>query len=145
VQSRRFNLIGRTYHRIAALQLICLVAVVALVWICERLGLHTAVSTRTGPGLCTLLVIVGGVVTMIPVLLHRKDSFNGSVTICSYCRRVQVTENEWDAIENFLADRTLATYSHGACPDCRERVMNDYRAGKKDAGAKTAVMAETLV
>ena len=67
------------------------------------------------------------------------------MTICSYCGKVQVNERAWEKIETFFSERMHARLSHGVCPDCGERVMRDYRCGKKNAGSRETIQSESFV
>jgi len=145
----------RTRHpleRLAAWQLVCVFAVVALIWLHEILDFPALffgakptpvdfVSASTLSG----FVLFFGVAATLPIHIHRKKNANESITICSYCRRVQIDEETWDQIETFFAKKTSAMYSHGVCPDCCSKVMSAYRNGKKDAGAREPLPTEVLV
>jgi len=41
------------------------------------------------------------------------------VPICAFCRKVRDGDGEWHTIEDYLARRTQADFTHGICPDCR--------------------------
>lgn len=134
-------------ERIAIWQLLCLFFIVAGIWICEfagRCGDRAPVDWITAAR-HTVIVLGVGVLAILPVYFYQRRYAHKLVTICSYCRRVQVDDEDWTAIEAYFADKTHATYSHGVCPDCRERVMTAYRTShgaEQGAGAAvpTAVM-----
>ncbi len=44
----------------------------------------------------------------------------GLLPICSYCKRIRDERNDWSQVEQYLARRTEATFTHGVCPDCFE-------------------------
>ena len=50
-------------------------------------------------------------------LAHVKQ-LQGLLPICAYCKKVRDDENYWDQVENYVAKRTGARFSHGICPDC---------------------------
>ena len=39
--------------------------------------------------------------------------------ICSFCRRVRDADNHWHSLEEYVAQRTQADFTHGICPTCR--------------------------
>jgi DNA-binding response OmpR family regulator len=41
--------------------------------------------------------------------------------ICSYCRKIRDECNEWQSLEDYVAHRTEASFSHGICASCFER------------------------
>jgi DNA-binding response OmpR family regulator len=47
----------------------------------------------------------------------------GLLPICSYCKRIRDEKNEWTRIETYIASRTDATFTHGVCAECREKVL----------------------
>lgn len=56
------------------------------------------------------------------------------IPICSYCKNVRDDQRYWQRIENYIAERTGAGFSHSVCPDCYQtRVIPEFRAmGIKD-------------
>jgi len=54
--------------------------------------------------------------------------------ICAFCRKVRDNDGEWYSIEDYLARRTQADFTHGICPDCRiEHYPAIAPASKKNA------------
>ncbi|MBI2524366.1 MAG: GAF domain-containing protein [Candidatus Rokubacteria bacterium] len=47
----------------------------------------------------------------------------GLLPICAYCKKIRNDSNYWQSIEAYLGERSQATFSHGICPDCRERIV----------------------
>ena len=86
-----------------------------------------------------------GACAVFPVYRQQNGSHRRAVTVCSYCRKVQVHERAWERMDTFFSPRLHATLSHGVCPDCGERVMRDYRCGKKNAGARETIQSEIFV
>ncbi len=39
--------------------------------------------------------------------------------ICSFCRKVRDAEGDWHTLEDYIAERAQADFTHGICPDCR--------------------------
>lgn len=58
------------------------------------------------------------------------QEFRGLITICSYCKKIQMEDGKWDAVENYINSHTIATLSHGCCGDCLKH------AGKFKKGYK---------
>ncbi len=48
----------------------------------------------------------------------------GLLPICSYCKRIRDERDDWTRVEEYIARRTAATFTHGVCPDCKESVLN---------------------
>jgi hypothetical protein len=51
-------------------------------------------------------------------LTRQVDLLEGLLPICSFCKRIRDKDNEWHKIENYITERTDATFTHGVCPDC---------------------------
>ena len=43
---------------------------------------------------------------------------SGFVSICMTCKRIRTDEEEWVRIEQYVQERTDATFSHGLCEAC---------------------------
>jgi PAS domain S-box-containing protein len=46
--------------------------------------------------------------------------------ICMYCKNIRADENYWQTVEAYISDHTHATFSHGICPSCYEKVRKDW-------------------
>lgn len=121
-------------ERIALWQLCCVFFIIAAVWLFEGIdlparlrGVPTASADWRSATWHSIVALVFGLAAVLPIYLYQRRFTRKAVTICSYCRRVQVDEEEWTAIEAYFAEKTHVTYSHGVCPDCRDRVMKAYR------------------
>ncbi|HOW97834.1 MAG TPA: hypothetical protein P5567_03970 [Kiritimatiellia bacterium] len=71
----------------------------------------------------TAAVIVVGFVSIGHAYVQQKRALKGLIKICSYCRRVQVDEQAWRRMEDFIETRTLAEFTHGVCPECYQRAL----------------------
>jgi phosphoserine phosphatase RsbU/P len=49
----------------------------------------------------------------------RSNRISDMLPICTFCKKVRVTEEEWQEIDQYLASRDQADFSHGICPSCR--------------------------
>jgi YesN/AraC family two-component response regulator len=47
----------------------------------------------------------------------------GLLPICSYCRRIRDEDEEWTGIEQYIARRTDANFTHGICPACYDTYL----------------------
>jgi len=123
-------------------QSVCLLVAIGFVWTCVTCEWpcrffqnHQIESRWAQAGFLSSGLLTLGILTLLPVLRHWQVRRRGSVTVCSYCRKVHASETEWEHFEVFFSKRRLAQVSHGVCPDCGDRVMRQYRNGDKDAGA----------
>lgn len=51
-------------------------------------------------------------------LQREYKKLQGLLPICSYCKRIRDSQNRWQHIEEYIANHTDASFSHGVCRDC---------------------------
>lgn len=51
----------------------------------------------------------------------RIKILQGFFSICSHCKRIRTEEGKWEQIESYIAKHSEAEFSHGICPECREK------------------------
>lgn len=151
-QSRKPALAANPLLRTTAWQITCFFGVIALIWLNEvfdfqskLFGALPSPGEWSCAGFLTMGVALLGACAVFPSYRYQNEARRRAVTICSYCRKVQINERAWEGMDSFFSGRLHATLSHGVCPDCGERVMRDYRCGKKNAGARETIQSETLV
>jgi integral membrane sensor domain MASE1 len=54
--------------------------------------------------------------------LTQVKELRGLLPICAWCKRVRDDHDYWHSVEEYIADRTDAQFSHGICPDCLKDV-----------------------
>lgn len=47
------------------------------------------------------------------------------VPICMCCRKVRDDESYWRGVEEYFQERMNVGFSHGVCPSCQERMMEE--------------------
>lgn len=68
-------------------------------------------------------------------------TLEGIVPICSSCKKIRDDEGYWKLIETYIEEHSGASFSHGICPECSDRLYGDkkwYQEWKKKAAAKTS-------
>jgi hypothetical protein len=48
-----------------------------------------------------------------------RKELRGLVPVCAWCKQIRDEEGRWHSWERYIADRSLARFSHGICPTCR--------------------------
>jgi sigma-B regulation protein RsbU (phosphoserine phosphatase) len=51
-------------------------------------------------------------------LQDRVKRLEGILPTCMYCKKIRDEDSHWVSIENFISQRTEASFSHGVCPSC---------------------------
>jgi len=49
----------------------------------------------------------------------------GLIPICSYCKVVRNKENEWESLESYITYHLDAQFTHGICPECYTKVIEE--------------------
>jgi PAS domain-containing protein len=52
------------------------------------------------------------------------------IPICSVCKQVRTDENYWIQVETYLKDRMDIDCTHGLCPCCRDKCLDELNALK---------------
>ena len=50
--------------------------------------------------------------------LNQVKLLQGLLPICCYCKKVRDDGNYWHQVEQYVAARSQAQFSHSICPDC---------------------------
>ncbi|MDD3044414.1 MAG: hypothetical protein PHF33_02995 [Candidatus Delongbacteria bacterium] len=63
------------------------------------------------------------IVMILQIILLRKlykriRLLEGFISICANCKKVKTTKNQWQQIEHYISDHSLAKFSHSLCPEC---------------------------
>jgi two-component system cell cycle response regulator len=59
--------------------------------------------------------------------LERIRSLGPLVTVCGSCKDIRESDGEWHSLERFLQERLGVRFSHGLCPDCGRRLLDEVK------------------
>lgn len=76
-----------------------------------------------------LIIIMIVEIVLISMLYQRIRILEGFIPICANCKKIRHEEN-WDQIEKYISDHSLAKFSHSICPDCMKKLYPEL-GGKK--------------
>lgn len=48
-------------------------------------------------------------------------TLSGLLPICASCKKIRNDKGYWERIEQYIGDRSTATFSHGICPECAQK------------------------
>jgi hypothetical protein len=57
--------------------------------------------------------------------LQRIRSLGTLLHVCGSCKDVREVGGEWRPVEHFLGERLGVRFSHGLCPDCGRRLLEE--------------------
>ena len=49
----------------------------------------------------------------------------GLLPICAWCKKVRDDQGYWKQVEKYVEENTEASFTHGICPDCMEKVKKE--------------------
>ncbi|RMD73608.1 MAG: response regulator [Lentisphaerae bacterium] len=49
----------------------------------------------------------------------------GILPMCAWCHKIRTDEDYWLQVDEYISSHSLAEVSHGICPDCYEKLMNE--------------------
>lgn len=61
-----------------------------------------------------------GVAARVLGLRERVTQLEGLLPICAYCKKIRDQRKSWMPIEQYIAARSDASFSHGICAECLE-------------------------
>lgn len=61
--------------------------------------------------------------------LAEVKTLQGLIPICAYCKKIRDDHGFWEQLEHYISHHSGARFSHGICPDCREKEFGHLRAG----------------
>jgi DNA-binding NtrC family response regulator len=53
-------------------------------------------------------------------------TLQGLLPICASCKKIRDDKGYWNQLETYLCKHSKASFTHGICPDCMERLYKDY-------------------
>jgi len=66
--------------------------------------------------------------TLIFVLLIQ--TLSGLIPICSHCKKIRNDGGYYEQLEKYIMDHSDAVFSHGICPECAEKIYQEYNLKK---------------
>lgn len=58
--------------------------------------------------------------------LASVKTLKGFLPVCAWCRKVREDDGYWEALETYVSQHTDTRFTHGICPDCREKNFGRY-------------------
>ena len=56
-------------------------------------------------------------------VLASVKTLTGRLSICCYCKKIRDDKNYWQQVDTYVADHSEAQFTHGICPDCRDKIV----------------------
>ena len=59
----------------------------------------------------------------LELALANVKLLQGLLPICCYCKNIRNDQNYWQQVDGYIADHSEAQFTHGICPDCRDKIV----------------------
>lgn len=124
-----------SFARVAFWQFMGFILLLCLIWVNEVMDLSylffgTKIMSLNMFRGCVLsaAVIIIAIVIVGHSYVQQKRIIQGLLTVCSSCSKIQIDQEIWTEIEDYVIEHSLAAFSHGFCPDCYRKIessLND--------------------
>lgn len=64
--------------------------------------------------------------------LAEIKTLHGILPICSICKKIRDDRGAWTQMESYISNHTDAYFSHGYCPDCGKKALEEIEQWKND-------------
>jgi len=61
-------------------------------------------------------------IAQLAASLSKVKLLSGMLPICASCKRIRDDRGEWSQVESYIKERSEASFSHGLCPECVEKL-----------------------
>jgi two-component system, response regulator PdtaR len=61
--------------------------------------------------------------------LAKAKTLEDTLTICSSCKKIRISKDQWDYIEKYFKEHSDIEFTHGICRECMKRLYPDYSEG----------------
>lgn len=111
----------------------------SFIWVNECLDLAHQIGDRPatpidwfGASILSAAVVLVGFVTVAHTYVRQCRALDSFLVVCAHCRKVRVGESAWTSFEEFLHGRTKTEFSHGICPTCYLKALEEESSGRSD-------------
>lgn len=88
----------------------------------DRAELKARIST--GERILRLQAELAARVKELELALANVKLLQGLLPICCYCKKIRDDQNYWQQVDTYIADHSEAQFTHGICPECREKIVS---------------------
>jgi PAS domain S-box-containing protein len=65
-------------------------------------------------------------ISELRVALNKVKTLSGLLPICACCKKIRDDKGYWTRIESYIHRHSNAEFTHGLCPDCAKRTLEEY-------------------
>lgn len=71
-----------------------------------------------------------GLIDDLKDALSQVKVLSGLLPVCALCKKIRNDKGKWEQMETYIRDRSDATFTHGYCPECMERLRAEIKSKK---------------
>lgn len=71
--------------------------------------------------LAIFTIVIALEIYLFKRLMQRIKILEGFLPICASCKRIR-NQDQWEQIEKYISEHSLALFSHSLCPDCQAKL-----------------------
>jgi len=60
------------------------------------------------------------------LIARLEHTLRGLVPVCSNCKSIRNSNNQWEQMEKYLSEHSEAEFSHGLCPKCSDKLYGSF-------------------
>lgn len=86
-----------------------------------------SLASRTGNAIARLQAEAAGkkLIAELQEALGEVRQLSGMLPICANCKKIRNDKGYWQSVEQYLSEHSQAQFSHGICPECKEKYYKD--------------------
>jgi hypothetical protein len=126
--------------RIIVFEAIAFIFIMLLIWLDQVIDIPylflgaeaTPINWREALFESIIVGVVGAIIINYTIKLFRRMKYlEGILPICASCKRIRDEKGDWRQMEDYIDERSEATFSHGICPECAEKLYPEFKSYKR--------------
>ena len=61
---------------------------------------------------------------------EKVKTLSGLLPICAWCKKIRDDKGYWTKVEEYIAERSNADFTHGICPDCAAKASAERKSSR---------------
>jgi hypothetical protein len=71
-------------------------------------------------------ILISRIAKKTSELTKEVSMLSGLLPICSFCKKIRDESDQWQQVEQYVAEHSDASFTHGVCPECAEKYYGKY-------------------
>lgn len=101
----------------AVLTIVCFISIVLIMWLFHRFDSRRLDDLRK----------INTTNENLLKALDEVKTLQGIIPICGYCKQIRDEKGLWNQLEAYINSHSEAEFSHGVCPECYKKQMEELK------------------